>query len=55
MENEFECLVVRRGRGGNFAEKFVKTLFLARVITFITMLPFILPLTTRQTTQTHFA
>ena len=24
MENEFECLVVRGGDGGNFAEKFVK-------------------------------
>ena len=24
MENEFECLVVRRGDGGHFAEKFVK-------------------------------
>ena len=24
MENEFECLVVRGGDGGHFAEKFVK-------------------------------
>ena len=24
MENEFECLVVRRSDGGHFAEKFVK-------------------------------
>ena len=24
MENEFECLVVRGGHGGHFAEKFVK-------------------------------
>ena len=24
MENKFECLVVRRGDGGHFAEKFVK-------------------------------
>ena len=24
MEKEFECLVVRRGDGGHFAEKFVK-------------------------------
>ena len=24
MENEFECLVVRWGDGGHFAEKFVK-------------------------------
>ena len=25
MENEFECLVVRGGNSGHFAEKFVKT------------------------------
>ena len=24
MENEFECLVVKRGDGGHFAERFVK-------------------------------
>ena len=26
MENEFECLVVRGGDGGHFAEKFVKNI-----------------------------
>ena len=32
--NEFDCLVVRRGDSGHFAEKFVKKiLFLAKVIT----------------------